>query len=99
MFTSYIHQFVCLVLSLLLTSALSGCASREHMGEGFGERRNEFFAKQRAYPTASVEAPTGLDSEEAALVHAAYRKALGGGKEAARDPGSRVLIVQENEKK
>jgi hypothetical protein len=69
------------------------------MDPNYGTSTRTFFAKQRVYFDPSEETPTGLDSEEAALVHAAYRKSMGDDKRTAKDPASRVLLLQENDSK
>ena len=78
---------------------VGGCGSREHIDPNFGVSTREIYAKQRVHHAPSTERPTGLDSEEAALVHNAYRTSLGGGKGVAKEPGSRVLLLEENGKK
>jgi hypothetical protein len=75
---------------------LAGCHS-EHLGPNYGVRTRAFFAKQRVHPTAARDNPSGLDSEESALIHASYRKNMGGkGTAEPKESPSRVLIVEEN---
>ena len=75
---------------------VAGCHS-EHLAPNFGVKTRTFFAKQRVYPAAAESNPSGLDSEESALIHASYRKDMGGsGKAEPKESPSRVLIVQEN---
>jgi hypothetical protein len=79
--------------SLLLACA---CGSREHMNPEHGQRSRFFFAKQHVYAQASTGSPSGVDSEEAAVIQDNYRKALG-----AQQPNtdqnapSRVLLLRE----
>ena len=49
-----------------------------------------FSVKQRVHRTAALGSPTGLDSEEAALIHESYRKNLGGSEAKGSD---RVLLL------
>ena len=73
------------------------CANREHMREDFGERTREFKTRQRVHPDAAKGSPTGLDSEEAAMIHRGYRGAMGGGttKQGGAD---RVLVLEDASK-
>lgn len=84
------------LLGLLVGS--SGCASREHMEDEHGRKTREMFRAQHVYSDAAQGAPRGLDSEEAALIHAKYRENLGGkraGKAQAKDSPAKVLILQD----
>ena len=87
---------------LLLTAAvalLGGCPSREHMRDDYGQKTRAFFAAQHVYADAARDQPTGLDSEESALIHGTYRKNLGGqAKGEKKDSSARVLIVEESKK-
>lgn len=81
------------LVSILL---LGGCASREHIDSNFGVRTRAFLAKQRVNPTAAVENPRGLDSEEAALIHGNYRTQLGSKESKTPNAAaSRVLVLEE----
>lgn len=76
-----------------------GCADREHLRKDYGRRFHQRLIKQRIYRTAASGIPKGLDSEEAALIHAGYRKQMGGRQ--AREPSdspAKVLLVQDTKK-
>lgn len=78
----------CLVFAAAL--ATGGCGFREHTRDNHGKNTRAFFSAQQA--KAKQGKTTGLDSEEAALVHKSYRKVLDpSGGEAP--PESKVLIV------
>jgi hypothetical protein len=82
-------------MALLL---LGGCASREHIRPDHGEKTRAFLAKQRVHPEAAREHPRGLDSEESAIIHATYRKNLGGTSKTDKKSPSRVLIVEDDKR-
>ena len=86
------------ILLLLFATVVwgNGCASREHIRPEYGQHTREFYARQQVYKEAEKEAQTGLDSEEASMVHGNYRKNMGGGSKASSDPGSKVLLIEEN---
>jgi hypothetical protein len=71
------------------------CAGREHIREDHGKANGEWFAKQRVHPKGSTDHQSGLDSEEAALIHQQYRKIIGPG--SAPKAQSQVLIVDEGQ--
>lgn len=76
--------------------SLGACASREHMNPEYGKRSRYFFAKQHVYAQAATGSPSGVDSEEAAVIQANYRKALGAQQqESDQNAPSRVLILRE----
>ena len=75
-----------------------GCANREHIRDDFGERTRAFLGKQRVYPTAAADSPGGLDSEEAALIHGAYRESMGGNN-APVQKSERVLVLEQPKEK
>ncbi|MGD8860487.1 MAG: hypothetical protein PVI30_10795 [Myxococcales bacterium] len=79
---------------LAVAAMASGCANREHIRDDFGERTHKWYGAQRAHATATAEPPSGLDSEEAAMIHGQYRKDLGGG-EADVSEKQQVLILNE----
>ena len=84
------------LLALVSILLLGGCASREHLDSNFGIRTRAFLAKQRVYPTAAVENPKGLDSEEAAIIHGNYRTQLGSKEcDTPNAASSRVLVLEE----
>lgn len=75
---------------------LAACGSRVHLGPNQGRQTHAFVEAQRIRPQAVQGTPTGLDSEEAALVHRAYRKSLGATTAAERsDSPARVLVLEE----
>jgi hypothetical protein len=71
------------------------CAGREHIREDHGKSSAEWYAKQRVHAKGSTDQQSGLDSEEAALIHQQYRSTIGGG--AAPQAKSQVLIVDEGQ--
>jgi hypothetical protein len=84
------------VLAMLLSFA-GACGSREHMNDDFGKRSRLFLAKQHVYAQAATGSPSGVDSEEAALIQGNYRKALGGEEQQEKqDAPSRVLLLRES---
>jgi hypothetical protein len=76
--------------SLLLAGA---CADREHIRDDFGVKARAFQQKQHVHAEATEGSPTGLDSEEAALIQAQYRKSLSGG--ASTDESGDVLVIEQ----
>jgi hypothetical protein len=87
-----------MIFGVLLAVAMMGCANREHIRDDFGERTRMFLAKQRVYPTAAVDSPGGLDSEEASLIHGAYRKSMGGASSKPVQKSERVLVLEQPQK-
>ena len=81
--------------TLTLGMAL-GCAPREHLRKDYGRLTHARFAKQQVYLEAAKGNPEGLDSEEAAAIHANYNKQLTGGETPSKE--QQVLIL-ENPKK
>ena len=79
---------------LLVASAalVGGCSRREHIRADYGEPSRAWFHAQ-ALATEREQA-TGLDSEEAAMIHRSYRSALGRDGGRAQDQ-SQVLIIEE----
>jgi hypothetical protein len=89
-------SLVCLLLALLV----AGCPSREHIRPDYGQRTRGYFARQRVHPQAASDRPKGLDSEESSIIYANYRENLKGeGAVAPREAPSRVLVVEESNKK
>jgi hypothetical protein len=84
-------------LNLLILGSMAflfvACAGREHIREDHGKTNSEWYAKQRVHAKGSTDQQSGLDSEEAALIHKQYRIIIGGG--AAPQAKSQVLIVDE----
>jgi hypothetical protein len=85
-----------IALATLAGAAIaSGCARRAHTRSDFGVPNRTFFDHQAQ--AASAGSAQGLDSEEASAIHQHYREALGKrGAQPRNDPGSSVLILQEN---
>ena len=87
-------------LVCLLAPLFAGCASREHMRPDHGQRNRAYFARQQVYPTAAAERPQGLDSEESSIIYSNYRENLRGeGAAQEKETPSRVLLVEESDKK
>lgn len=82
-------------LMLLIGGALSGCGARVHIHPDFGRASHGYWVKQRLFAEAEKGSPRGLDSEEAAIIHASYRKQHGGAAQ-ERDSASKVLLLQED---
>ena len=84
---------------VLAALALAGCCLggciREHHLDNYGRQSRAFFSRQHVQVVAADGSPSGLDSEEAALIKASYRRSLGE-KEGEADSklGSRVLLVE-----
>ena len=80
----------------LVALLAAGCGGGAHLSDSYGRRTRATFAGQRVAAEPAREAPAGLDSEEAAIVHGAYRESLGAPKaRASDDAGSRVLLIEE----
>jgi hypothetical protein len=81
----------------LLVVLAGACANRQHMSEDHGKSSRLFFAKQHVYARAATGSPSGVDSEEAQVIQANYRKALGAEPQNAQDKDapSRVLLLRE----
>jgi hypothetical protein len=81
----------------LLAAALLGlagaCANREHIRDDFGVKTRTFLTKQHVHAEAATDSPTGLDSEEAALIQSSYRNKLGG--DARPGESDQVLVIEE----
>lgn len=73
----------------------AACADREHIRDDFGVRNRAFLQKQHVHAEAAEGSPTGLDSEEAAMIQAKYRDSMGA--EAAGED-DQVLVIQEPKK-
>lgn len=92
------------VMWLLAGTALAGammlgggCARRAHLRSNFGVITHQYF--EREARAASGRNAQGLDPEEAALIHADYRKLLGqpSGSQSSNN-GAKVLIVHDGGK-
>jgi hypothetical protein len=79
-----------------LLGVAAGCGPREHIRPDFGKYTHQYWARQQIWHEPAKGSPLGLDSEEAAVINASYRKSIGGAaaQEAAGSP-SRVLLLQE----
>jgi len=83
-----------LTLGVLLGLAfLAGC-DRAHLSAGYGRAFNEAFAAQTVNPDRQTEAKAvhGLDSQEAAIISANYRKALSPKDESAANNQGPLLM-------
>ena len=80
-------------LMIVFGFLFAACSSREHMETEYGNRSEEFWKRQKVYADVQEETPKGLDSEEAALVQASYRKDMGGGVQPQKD--SRVILLED----
>ena len=76
-----------------LSGFVGACANREHIRDDFGLKARTFLQKQHVHAEAAIDAPTGLDSEEASLIQGTYRKDMGGG-EGKGDESSDVMIIE-----
>lgn len=96
--TSARTQIPCLLLIACAASLLAllgtGCADREHIRDDYGQRVRAFQVKQRVYAQAASGGTVGLDSEESAAIHKAYRTGLSG-KGSGGGDSNRVLILGE----
>lgn len=77
--------------ALLLVLAAGGCADRANIRDDFGVKVRAFYVKQRVHDTAALDSPTGLDSEEAALIQDKYRKSMGA--KSAPPQDQQVLVL------
>ena len=86
---------VCRVIGFVALGAAllsPACGRREHIRAGYGSEIRAFLHNQKQPKQApSTE---GLDSEEAALIHANYRKTLGDTAPPARQETTQVLLLQ-----
>ena len=82
--------------AIAVALGLSACGAREHLRQDFGKRTNAYFDKQRVRTDAAPGGPAGLDSEEAGIVYATYRKQLGKQAEGTKDAPAKVLILEES---
>jgi hypothetical protein len=78
---------------VLACAALAACG-REHLRANHGVRSRQAFGVQRIAREPAAAAPSGLDSEEAAIIHERYRQSLGAPADEP-DRGARVLVVEE----
>ena len=88
-----------IVLLLGAGALCAACGGGAHLGEQYGRSVRAATAAQRLAGEPAKAAPSGLDSEEAAIIHSRYRTSLGAPKPAANeDLGGRVLVVEEPQK-
>ena len=84
------------LLALAALGLVGGC-QREHMSDSHGRQTRAFFSRQHVHPTASSGSPSGLDSEESAIIKENYRRDLGAEQKDSNGlAGSRVLLVDED---
>ncbi len=74
---------------------LLGCGPREHLGPNFGKQTRLILEQQPIFANAEKSSPKGLDSEEAAIIHANYRRQLSGDKGQDPKDSERVLLLQD----
>lgn len=85
-----------LAIVVWIVLGLAGCANREHMSEDYGRKSRVFFARQHVHDKATAGSPSGLDSEEAALIQTSYRESLGAEQASpSENSNSRVLLIEE----
>lgn len=77
-----------------------GCGGGAHLSDDFGQRSRAAFRAQQVEPQPKAEdqAPAGLDSEEASIIHGQYRKSMGATGRTAPQGEPRVLVVEEPKK-
>lgn len=86
----HLHRWL---TAVALVAAVTGCARQAHWRRDFGLANHTFFDRQAQAATSGQA--TGLDSEEAAIIHEHYRETLGKqGNPARNDPGSSVMILR-----
>src|SRR6185503_7214964 len=81
------------VLAIGAASFAAACADREHIRDDYGQHVRAFQNRQRVYAQAATGTPTGLDSEESAVIHKSYRSGLSGKSGGEARDSSRVLIL------
>lgn len=74
-----------------------GCTPREHLRADWSRAVKARFAKQQVFLEPAMDTTQGLDSEEAAAIHSAYRKSLVPGAGESAEP--QVLILETSKKK
>lgn len=83
------------MITCVVALLASACADREHIRDDYGQQVRLFQSKQRVYAQAATGGPTGLDSEESAVIHKGYRTSLGGKSAGGARDSNRVLILGE----
>jgi len=66
------------------------------MSDDYGRQTRRFFALQRVNSQAASGSPSGLDSEESALIQGTYKQSMGQQQNARQDAASRVMLLQES---
>lgn len=85
-----------LIVLVLGSGLAASCGGGAHLSDNFGRRTRATFAAQHVSDEVVMEAPAGLDSEEAAAIQASHRASLGApAARATSDASSRVLVLEE----
>lgn len=81
------------LLVLLAVGVTAGCGGRQHLTPTHGRAYRQVIAAQTANPKAGTQArpASGLDSQEAAVISAAYRKNMTGKGERTDDQPMLIL--------
>lgn len=91
------RPLVLLAVALGAAAGLAACGPRDTIRPDQGDSTRAWKAKQRVNPAPAEGQPAGLDSEEAAAIHATYKDSLGGGGgKSSNDSGSRVMILSDD---
>jgi hypothetical protein len=80
--------------------ALLACGSRAHLTKSHGRSYHTAFARQDAAPahrTQPVQALTGLDSQEAAIVASSYRRSLAPKAAEIAEPPPVLIVAPESQ--
>lgn len=80
---------------VLLSLALVGCGSRQHLTANHSRSYREAFARQTVNQTPSDKVPKGLDALESGIVVETYRRNLGPAA-AANQADQRMILVSPN---
>ena len=83
---------VVVAMVVIGSAGIGGCASHYVRGR----QTRLYFVQQRVNPRGATGSPGGLDSEEAALIHARYRQSMAPEGYAGRTEGSDVLVIRED---
>lgn len=82
-------------LALATAALFVGCTYVEHLRPDQGKQFRLFFARQQVFPEAATGNPMGLDSEEAAVIHAKYNKQMSEGTRAPATVQPQMLLLKE----
>lgn len=86
-----------LIVLVLGSGLAASCGGGAHLSDNFGRRTRATFALQHVSDEVVMEAPAGLDSEEAAAIQASHRASLGAAPaaRATSDASTRVMVLEE----